>query len=1033
MKTQSTARAAQAIARLMAALALSLVLAGSPSATTPAHAFNLINVDTTDGGLITSDSKCSLAEAIGNAESDSALYPECSAGAGADTIAFDNALGTATITLTAALPGIFDTDGLTIMGGGDITVDGADTYQIFYAAAPLTLFGLTVAHGKAVTGGAAIVVGHLTIVDSSFVNNRTAGSDSIASGGGAIFNSQGTLTISGSTFSGNSTVAQGGAIYVCGGTTDITNSTFSANSAAGGTAGNRGGAIFNFGCTLPSGVISIYDSTFSGNSADSGFGADIHLRVEDTVNLYNTILANSPAGGSCFSPGGGTFSASNNLVEDATLACGMWDTNNGNIVGHDPGLGSSAGSPAHFPLNTGSLAIDAGANAHVPGGVTTDQAGQPRFFNNGLVLDKGTGTSPIVDIGSFEDQSNACPSSAQIYVDGGMSGGTHNGDSWANAVDDLQQGLTWDQGCPGATATWVKEGVYVPGSSDSDSFVVPSGVQVYGGFAGTESNLSQRNWVTHPTILSGDIGGDDDSGNADGNSITENASEISGTNSSNIVRMVQVDGSTVLDGFTITGGQAHIGFGDGGGLWCDGQGPGGVCNPVLSHLLFSGNTANYGGAVFNYGYNVGDSSPTITDVTFVGNHADQEGGAIFNYGFLGASSPTLNRVTFESNDALNGGAMGNLVGSSGTSSPVINNATFFDNLATGNGGAVYNRALNSGAVVSPEFTNVTFSQNSAAHGGAMYNFGESGGSSTPVLVNTILWGDSAGTGPEIENNASTSSLSYSVVEGGCGAITGASCGAGMLSTDPHLGALANNGGETKTMALLAGSSAIETGQNSGAPAKDQRGHNRPLDSDGNGTATVEIGAFEVDAKATFRSTGSLDGWLLESSETSGKAGTSDAAGTSFYLGDNAARKQYRGILSFDTSTLPDTAVITGVTLKIKKAGLVGANPFLSLGNIVVDIKKGSWSGNPALQLTDFYAAGTKNYAAQINNSPVGSWYSTTLGPTTLGYFSLTGPTQIRLRFATDDNNNAVADYLKFGSGNASTASRPQLIITFYLP
>ena len=157
----------------------------------------------------------------------------------------------------------------------------------------------------------------------------------------------------------------------------------------------------------------------------------------------------------------------------------------------------------------------------------------------------------------------------------------------------------------------------------------------------------------------------------------------------------------------------------------------------------------------------------------------------------------------------------------------------------------------------------------------------------------------------------------------------------------------------------------------------------------------------------------------------------DAAATQFYLGDDAANKQYRGVLSFDTSSLPDTAMaITSVTLKIKKTGLVGANPFSSLGDIIVDIKNGSFSSNPVLQKTDFKALATKNFVAKFTNTPVSNWYSTTLGAGSFGYINRTGTTQFRLRFATDDNNNLLANYLKFASGNATTTSRPQLVITY---
>jgi hypothetical protein len=79
------------------------------------------------------------------------------------------------------------------------------------------------------------------------------------------------------------------------------------------------------------------------------------------------------------------------------------------------------------------------------------------------------------------------------------------------------------------------------------------------------------------------------------------------------------------------------------------------------------------------------------------------------------------------------------------------------------------------------------------------------------------------------------------------------------------------------------------------------------------------------------STGSQDGWVLESAETSSQGGSMSAPGAVFYLGDNALNRQYRTILSFNTASLPNEAVITSVTLKIKQAGLVGTNPFTTQG------------------------------------------------------------------------------------------------------
>jgi hypothetical protein len=185
--------------------------------------------------------------------------------------------------------------------------------------------------------------------------------------------------------------------------------------------------------------------------------------------------------------------------------------------------------------------------------------------------------------------------------------------------------------------------------------------------------------------------------------------------------------------------------------------------------------------------------------------------------------------------------------------------------------------------------------------------------------------------------------------------------------------------------------------------------------------------------AIFASDASQDGKLLESSETSSQGGSMNAIATTFNLGDDALNQQFRGILSFDTSGLPDTAVIASVTLKIKKAGRVGANPFNTMGKILADIKSGSFSDNPTLELGDFEAPAGKDAVLTFGNTPVSGWYSKRLNSADFGYINLTGLTQFRLRFSKDDNNNHIADFLKFYSGNAGPANRPVLVIRYTVP
>jgi len=183
---------------------------------------------------------------------------------------------------------------------------------------------------------------------------------------------------------------------------------------------------------------------------------------------------------------------------------------------------------------------------------------------------------------------------------------------------------------------------------------------------------------------------------------------------------------------------------------------------------------------------------------------------------------------------------------------------------------------------------------------------------------------------------------------------------------------------------------------------------------------------------TFQSTGIRDGWVLESGENTNVGGTMDSASTTLRLGDDATHKQYRSVLSFNTSNLPDTAVITKVTLKVKRQGITGGgNPVTEFQGFMADIKKGTF-GTSALQITDFQALG-KIYGPF---SLSGTWYvlDLTAAKAYVNKLStLYGLTQIRLRFKLGDNNNAIANYLSLYSGNAPVASRPQLVIEYYVP
>lgn len=199
-----------------------------------------------------------------------------------------------------------------------------------------------------------------------------------------------------------------------------------------------------------------------------------------------------------------------------------------------------------------------------------------------------------------------------------------------------------------------------------------------------------------------------------------------------------------------------------------------------------------------------------------------------------------------------------------------------------------------------------------------------------------------------------------------------------------------------------------------------------------------IAAFDlspVPVTKVFRSAASEDGWILESAETSGNGGTMNSAASLIYLGDNTAKKQYRSILSFDTSSLPDNAIITKVTLKLRQQGINGGgNPVSIFQGFVVDVKKGMF-GTAPLALNDFKSAASKT-VGPASPALTAGWYTLNLTPAK-GFINKlstnSGLTQIRLRFKLDDNNNNTANFLKLYSGNAGAGNRPQLIIEYDLP
>ena len=260
---------------------------------------------------------------------------------------------------------------------------------------------------------------------------------------------------------------------------------------------------------------------------------------------------------------------------------------------------------------------------------------------------------------------------------------------------------------------------------------------------------------------------------------------------------VTISGVTIIDGVGTGAGQ------EGGAIFDNGA------TVTVTNSTLSNNTANYGGAIFNNGATV-----TVTDSTVSGNTAGQLGGGIDNEGLLTVTNSTLSD---NSSPSFSGGGIEN----DGTAT--VTNSTLSGNSAGNTGGAIDNT-----------FGNLT-------------------------VTNSTLWGNSTGIdnasnpgtvnlgATVLANNGSGTNCSGTIVDEGYNLADDASCGLSGVSpyfdqptTDPDLGSLQNNGGPTDTMALTAGSPAIDyvTSGSGLCPATDQRGAPR--------TAPCDIGAYDTD-------------------------------------------------------------------------------------------------------------------------------------------------------------------------------------------
>jgi CSLREA domain-containing protein len=623
------------------------------------------------------------------------------------------------------------------------------------------------------------------------------------SSGGAIHMSGGTVTIASTTLSDNFATI-GGAIHVSGGALAVTDSTLSNNQA-----GESGGAI----AVVLGGTLTVKRSTISDNRAyktgggisNSGFNT---ATIEDSTISGNIVPQVVGINGFAGGINNGSFmvirncTISGNRSEDvsgAGLTGGGAIRNFGVLTIANSTITDNFADKAGGIMNEGTLDL---SNTILAGNRVSG-------YGPDILSDGSTGTNNIVGqdpkIGPLANNGGPTLTHALLVGSPAIDAGDPafdganmpydqrgpgfprllNGRVCIGACEaNFEQGTSFvvntlddhDDGIAGASDCTLREAVRYASPGAIITFSVTGIITLTGG----EMIITKNMTITGP---------------ADAPGIT-----VSGNNASRIFRVTQgaaaVSNTVNFSNLTLIGGNGIGSFqsGVGGAILSDTFTPPMIM--TVTNCTFSGNHAEVGGAVRNGG------TLTVTGSTFSGNSGSINAGAIQN----GPNVLTLTNSTFSGNSttgiAANGNGIGGALRISG--SPTVTNCTFAGNIATLRGGAI-----------------------------------EIAAGATPNFSNTIIAGNSAPAGPDI--NGSVTAGDYNLVQNMANAtLAGIHNLTGQAA---KLNTLGDYGGPTRTLALLKDSPAINAGGNALVPGgftTDQRGLARVL------TTTVDIGAFEVD-------------------------------------------------------------------------------------------------------------------------------------------------------------------------------------------
>ncbi len=499
---------------------------------------------------------------------------------------------------------------------------------------------------------------------SAEITGCTINQNRAGSGGGGIDVYASTAIITGCTISGNTSAYSNGGGLQCSNTSScvLTNCVIADNSCSG-----KGGAIHSEKSEL-----TLHNCTVAGNIGVTKVGGI--SSTNSSVSITNSILWNYAEEI--------VYETVTPFIRYSCLQGGF--AGEGNIDAYPHFISSSEGD---YHLLDGSPCIDS-ASASVP--LFDDIAGRLR-----------PGADGKVDMGAYESsdeyEGGAFTVPMRYYVRANASPGA-TGLSWEEAFPAIIDAI-WLASYH--TEIWVASGTYM-GTIQQEP-----GLALYGGFAGTETTIGERNISSNQTIING-----------------------AGTNESTVTGSE----NSVLDGFILTGGECSTG----GGLFFSG-----VTSATVANCTIQGNSAgsdSLGGG----GLYCTLASPYLRSCSFSNNIAANVGGAIY----LANSSPVFEGCSIQGNTALAGGAL-----ACENSSPTFTNCMMNENTAYITGSGLYCDDSTSSLI------HCTIAGN---HYGLYSATGITCTNSHLKLQNSILWNS----GPEIQLDSSTAQVTYSNIQGG---------------------------------------------------------------------------------------------------------------------------------------------------------------------------------------------------------------------------------------------------------------------------